>query len=187
MNKMDSQRKKYWLTVLFCTLSIYATIPIARPIGTFLRKQGVLNLLVNLSTSAFFVIFLIFLTKKHIRNFGTYFLAVLWIFVYYAALGTIHIPEEKVHFIEYSALSLLIFRALRLDHPEGKSYFFTLILTGFLGWIDEGIQYLTPGRYYDLRDVAFNFCGGVLGLFILLIVNRETHRNKSTGENPKNP
>ncbi len=182
---MVSLQKKYWFTVLFCTLAIYATIPIARPIGAFLRKMGILSLLVNLSTLTFFMIFLLFLAQKRIRNFWPYLLTFLWIFIYSAVLRAIHIPEEKIHFVEYSILSSLIFRALRFDHPESTSYLFALMLTGLLGWIDEGIQYLTPGRYYDLRDVAFNFYGGILGLFVLFILNQNYGENR--GRNSRNP
>lgn len=37
-------------------------------------------------------------------------------------------------------------------------------LTTAAGWTDEGIQYLVPERYYDLRDVAFNASAAALAI-----------------------
>ena len=45
-----------------------------------------------------------------------------------------------------------------------------LVLTLAAGWIDEAIQGILPNRYYDLRDVAFNFSAGALYLLAWSIV-----------------
>jgi len=66
-------------------------------------------------------------------------------------------------------LAYLIYRALRLDLKNGRLYLTTIILSGIVGWGDEGIQHLLPNRYYDLRDVTFNFLGAVLGCFLLFV------------------
>ena len=33
------------------------------------------------------------------------------------------------------------------------------------GWLDEGIQWLLPGRVYDLRDVGFNALAAAMAVF----------------------
>lgn len=71
-------------------------------------------------------------------------------------------PEEAVHFLEYGVLSYFAYVALRF-HVKDISIFFTAsLMTLFVGTLDEVIQWLVPGRYWDIRDVGFNFIGGVL-------------------------
>jgi len=71
-------------------------------------------------------------------------------------------PEEAVHFLEYGVLSYFAYAALRF-HVKDISIFFTAsLMTLFVGTVDEIIQWLVPGRYWDIRDVGFNFLGGVL-------------------------
>lgn len=71
-------------------------------------------------------------------------------------------PEEAIHFLEYGLLSYFAYAALRF-HVKDISIFFTAsLMTLFVGTVDEIIQWLVPGRYWDIRDVGFNFLGGVL-------------------------
>ena len=51
-----------------------------------------------------------------------------------------------------------------------------MVITGILGWLDEGIQAFLPNRYYDLRDVAFNAAAGVLSLISLMLIERAADR-----------
>jgi hypothetical protein len=39
-----------------------------------------------------------------------------------------------------------------------------LALSAGAGWADEGIQFLLPNRYYDLRDVGFNAAAAALAI-----------------------
>jgi VanZ family protein len=40
-------------------------------------------------------------------------------------------------------------------------------LAAAIGYVDELIQWILPGRVYDLRDVAMNALGAVLGALVL--------------------
>jgi hypothetical protein len=76
-------------------------------------------------------------------------------------------PEEAVHFIEYGALALLLHRALRPVVP-GPSVFVAGALAGALvGTTDEIIQWFSPSRYWDWRDIVLNAgAGGVVQLAV---------------------
>jgi len=77
-------------------------------------------------------------------------------------------PVEAVHFIEYGILSLLVYRAL-VHRVHDYSVFVTAtIVVGSIGVMDEWIQWLTPSRVWDLRDIQINFVAG--GLTQLAIV-----------------
>ena len=66
-------------------------------------------------------------------------------------------PVEAVHYVQYGTLSILLFRAFS-HRVRDYSIYFAVILTGTLaGIVDETIQWLTPTRVFDLRDVWLNF------------------------------
>jgi hypothetical protein len=44
------------------------------------------------------------------------------------------------------------------------------VLTATAGWLDEGIQYLLPNRWYDLADVALNAASGALGAGLVALL-----------------
>jgi len=80
-------------------------------------------------------------------------------------------PEERIHIIQYAGLGVLIFPF------QGKTswdkitlgYAFGLIL--LIGMGDEIIQWLLPNRVFDVRDILFNFLGGILGIGVRLYIS----------------
>ena len=171
---MKPLQKKYWRHVAVLVACIYLSLPIARPLSEFLRKHIPFRLTIDLIAIVLVVSCIyVFYKKVALRKPSTYFFIMVLISVYTYFWAMMKIPEERIHLIEYSFLAYLIFRAFRLDLAERPCYFSTLFLTSLFGWLDEGIQYLLPGRFYDLRDVGFNILGGLLGVLITLIVRRE--------------
>ncbi len=167
---MKNKRLLRWGYVLALVTLIYSTLAIVRPVCDFLRNHTPFSLLINLVIFSFIIscfCYLAWILRKGPKNL----IGILFVFItiYAGILITIKIPEEKIHFLEYSLLAYLIYRALRLDLKNGRLYLTTIILSGIVGWGDEGIQHLLPNRYYDLRDVTFNFLGAVLGCFLLFV------------------
>ncbi|MFH1176210.1 MAG: VanZ family protein [Acidobacteriota bacterium] len=76
-------------------------------------------------------------------------------------------PEEAVHFIEYGALGVLAWRALRQHVPDASAHLAAALLTTLVGTADEIVQWVTPDRFWDLRDVGLN--AGVSGLVQLAL------------------
>ena len=65
-------------------------------------------------------------------------------------------PVEAVHYVQYGTLSILLFRAFS-HRVRDVSIYVAVTLTGTLaGMVDETIQWLTPHRVFDLRDVWLN-------------------------------
>ena len=171
---MMPQRKKYWTHAIIWLAIIYATLPIARPISEFLKKVIPFGFSVNILLIVVFLsVFGFSIRKVKIKLFSTYLVLALIAIIGIMFINKIEIPEERIHFIQYGFLAFLIHRALILDTKNARAYFIAFILTAVLGWLDEGIQYLLPDRYYDTRDVVFNALGGILGLVVTFILRRE--------------
>ena len=167
-------RIKNWLQAFGFLLLIYATIPLGRPIADFLKERIPFNKCVN---AAYILVvsgvFIFLLRKFRVKKISTYFLLSILLGIYMYFVAHIRIPIEKIHFIEYGFLSFLIFRALKVDMPAYVAYIAALVLTGAFGWIEEGLQSLIPGRYYDHRDIIFNSIGGLLGILVVYCIRRE--------------
>lgn len=71
-------------------------------------------------------------------------------------------PEEAVHFVEYGVLGVLLYRALDGRVPDWTIFVAATLAGVLVGTIDEIIQWLVPGRYFDFRDVFLN--GGAVAL-----------------------
>ncbi len=79
-----------------------------------------------------------------------------------------HAPEEALHFIEYGALALLLVAALRHHLADAGLFVVALLLGTLFGVLDEFVQWLVPGRFWDLRDVFVNSLALALALVALV-------------------
>jgi hypothetical protein len=61
-----------------------------------------------------------------------------------------------MHFVQYGVLSLLLFRAFLETHNDSGVYALAFFLGALLGAVDEIIQWITPRRFFDFRDMAIN-------------------------------
>jgi len=86
---------------------------------------------------------------------------------------------ERTHLPEYGVVAWLAWRAIAPALPDRVSAFVAAaLLTVAIGWGDELLQRVVPGRYYDLRDVAMNALGGVLALLVIAAVRAGRTRHK---------
>ncbi len=75
---------------------------------------------------------------------------------------------ERLHFLEYGLLGILVCRAS--GYPKGLKLVAAFIGVVTAGAIDESIQYFLPNRYWDVRDIWFNAIGGGMGLWLGLLL-----------------
>jgi hypothetical protein len=76
-------------------------------------------------------------------------------------------PEEAVHLLEYGILGILLYRALAQRISDPTVHIAAILIGILVGTVDEFIQWLTPGRFWDFRDILLN--GGAVTLVQMAI------------------
>jgi len=84
------------------------------------------------------------------------------------------------HFIVYFILSVFFYFWRANENYQIKQKQIVIFLTGglFLAIGSEFIQYLTPGRNFNLIDFAANGVGIIAGLVFPVIIFRNNHNKK---------
>lgn len=76
-------------------------------------------------------------------------------------------PIEGIHLAQYAVMSCLAVAALRDSLPRRWAYAAAGALVVASSWASELFQSVLPDRVYDLRDVALDGIGGMLGLALV--------------------
>ncbi|MBK18239.1 MAG: hypothetical protein CMM52_05315 [Rhodospirillaceae bacterium] len=155
-----------WLYVALCAATIFATVPFGRLLTDYINEYFddwifiALVVVVFVLTIAAIVRFLIL---NRGATFWSYFwLAVISIIFCSYAYSLRDNAVETLHFIEYGLLGVLIYRALSHRVRDLSIYPATLCIGFVIGVLDEGIQWMTPQRVWDMRDIALNSTAVVL-------------------------
>lgn len=172
---MTAREKGLWIRAAAFVLLIYSTLYIVRGPIEYLRARGALEITVGLVFLAAAAWLARAIWRRRPGRRETVALAVFAaLFLWF--LWTTERPEERLHLLEYGLLAGLIYAALleRTGHSarSGETArpvalwvpVAAIVLTALAGWLDEGIQYLLPNRFYDLRDVGLNLAAAALAV-----------------------
>lgn len=88
---------------------------------------------------------------------------------------------ERVHLVQFGLLGALFERAFRARHGNALLPVLTLLAVGLAGVFDEWVQWLTPVRVGDGRDVLLNLWAGVIGYLIGVALSSERGRLRRPG------
>ena len=164
--------KLSWCYVALGVVVVYSTIPVARALRETVREH------IGLQYFLYFSIALVLLGGYFaIRNVQRRKLplnARLWLLAIFSAfLGYIYtlreIPEEAIHVSEYGLLGLLVYRALTHRVRDFSIYLMAALVVAMVGVLDEYIQWLTPSRVFDLRDIRTNAIAGALSQLAIFV------------------
>lgn len=177
MRFASRRERRLWLAAGLYLLAIYATLGLARLPTELLRSRGLLAPAVTLLFALVAAGLAAWLWRRRPGRRELLVLAAA-AGVYALVLAFMERPEERLHLLEYGLFAILVRLALRERHrglgrpPARALPWLALALTAVAGWVDEGVQYLLPNRFYDLRDVAFNALAGVLALAAFAALER---------------
>jgi hypothetical protein len=86
---------------------------------------------------------------------------------------------ERIHVPEYGLAAWLAWRAVRPHvHRPLAAYVAAAAIAALIGWGEEEIQRIVPGRVYDPRDIVANALGAVLGVLLVATLREATARRE---------
>lgn len=170
--------RRWWVLGAYAA-AIYTTLPYGPTIGRSVLRNAaggwLLGSGMGVLALALGVAIVVRLRRRRAPalSYGALALAAVGTVLGLAWLRAQHL--ERVHLPEYAVASWLAWRALD-SHRVGRvrAYVGAALIAAALGLGDELLQAITPGRVYDLRDVAANALGGMLGTLVLVAVQAGT-------------
>jgi hypothetical protein len=192
----DHRRQRVrWISISsIYVFVLYATLPLGRPVVTFMRshldtaEQSLLMYGIFATIGAAFLGYVLF----KIRTFTPVALVCLALLLrlYYLEFTTlVTYPEERLHFLEYGLLALLLYKMFSIDFKGIWPYLLALVVGSLIGYGDELVQHCTKflpavfrflgitsvdpnsfRRYFGWEDVRINILGVIYGLVLLITV-----------------
>ena len=168
-----------WVVLGLYAAAIYTTLPYGPTIGRSVLRNAAGGWLLGSGMGVIAVVLgvaiVVRLRRRHAPalSYGALALTAVGTMSGLAWLRAQHL--ERVHLPEYAIASWLAWRALD-GHRVGRvrAYVGATLIAAALGVGDELLQAITPGRVCDVRDMAANALGGVLGTLVLVAVQAGT-------------
>jgi len=164
---VENWNRKAWIWTLLYAFLIFFTIPVTRKIQGFISasigREFFTYYVISVVSCVFVVFLYFFIFKLKVKKISQY----VWLFMcaglyIYFTIKLKRFPEEATHLIEYGLLSYFVFKALSHRIHDWTVYITTILIVSFIGTIDEVIQWMTPRRYWDFKDIGINIVGGLL-------------------------
>jgi VanZ family protein len=174
----EPEHKVYsWSFVLIWAAIIFMTIPFARKIQGFF--EHVLGSRAYMAAAGILGVFLVlvvltymFRRRKRQVALRLGWLAVLMVASVWVMRNQLQTPAEAIHFFEYGILSFLLFRAWSHHVRDRLIYVIASMTLIIIASCDEFLQWLTPGRFWDFRDIRLNVLAGLfIQAMIALVIN----------------
>lgn len=165
----QNRNQKSWLWVVLCAVTIFSTIPIARSLQKFvynyLGKEFFTYIVLFVIVCGLVLLLYYFIFRLNINRFSQY----VWLISCAAVLIYVTIqlnehPEEAIHLLEYGLLAYFTYNALSYRIQDRSVYITAILIVASVGAIDEFIQWMTPSRVWDYKDVGINTLAGAFPL-----------------------
>ena len=168
-------KNQLWVFIIIYVLFIYVSLPFFPAFISVLRdfiSKEALNLLSLVLSISFFLLLSVWIyNKKYKLNQFLLIISPLLLLTYLSL--SLDVWVERIHFIEYAVLGLLISRAVNVRTLHEIISTCGLII--LIGVVDEIIQWFLPNRVGDMRDVIMNSVGGLSGLWLGRFLYWEQH------------
>ena len=161
-----------WLAFVAWALLIFALVPYANDLQAWVgRRLGdralgaflIAVLALAVATAGWWLLAVGRRRTAGLREAVTRFGWILGIAALMGAWGwSLRVAAEPAHLFSFAVLGVLAFRALCCRLRDRGVYPAAAALVAIVGTLDEVVQWLVPGRYWDLGDVGINAVTGVL-------------------------
>ena len=166
LDKPPSEPKwQSWAYVAGFSCVIFLTVPFARALQSLVSDSvGRGAFLIAVVLAGTFAAFFAWRSIRHRELPVSAYIALVAVGTAFAiyTYALRENPEEALHFVEYGILGVLAYRALTHSVHDVTIYVSAALIVTAVGVIDEWIQWLTPRRVWDLRDIRINCVAGVL-------------------------
>ena len=155
-----------WILIIIYVIFIYVSLPFFPTFITTLRgliSKELLNLISLSLTISFFLILSVWIYKKKYETKKFLLIISPLLILTYLSIS-LDVWVERIHFVEYAFLGLLISRTVKVINLRGIIYAGSLVT--LIGSVDEIIQWFLPNRVGDMRDVFMNSFGGLSGVWL---------------------
>lgn len=169
----DTLRRR-WAAVALWVGVIYLTVPIGFQVvsaivnaigqAAFRRAVNSLGALAGLGCVG------ILLLRRAPPRAYVVFASLVLVYAYY--FQVLEVTVKRIHFLEYSFLSVLAERALRPLTGPPRLYLCVVLLSLVVGAGEEWIAVFLPRRYGAISDIIFDVAGGTLGALFVKFVLR---------------
>jgi len=167
-------RGRRWTIVAAFILFLYATVPVGYQVAAAIvvrighaAWQNTLNTIGAVCAAGFsWQVFRQHDRRRWAVGFSLAGIAAAY-FYFFAVLD---VPAKRIHFMEYSILSGLVFRALAPEGGRRQIYLWCVVAAMLVGMGEEAISVVTPHRLGAVSDVLWDTTGGVLGALVLKFV-----------------
>jgi len=171
-----------WIPVIAWVAVIYTTIPFVRGLREWYVARWDpawigLSVAMILTISAVAILWSLSRGRQGLSHSNLlWIVGVAVVFVWWT-LSLRRSPEETVHFLEYGVLAILLHRALRPTMGTDLVFITAVLMGALIGTVDEIIQWVSPSRFWDWRDLLLNGGAGALAQVILWrVVPPSLHR-----------
>jgi VanZ family protein len=161
------RERRLWVGAVVAVLAIFVSLGFAAPLIRALREPGPLSFVAGAVVALGAITALTTWIRSRPDRRGVAVMIGLAV-VYLTAMVRITNVAERTHLFEYGLVAILVHQALiqrRLNGRRAPPPAVTaVVVASAIGWLDEFVQWLLPGRVYDLRDVGFNGLAAVMGV-----------------------
>lgn len=166
-----------WSIAISCYLATLLIIPLS---NYFLPNLGestvdaVWNLFINIIIAAVFIILLAVLVSRGEKASLSSYISLAVIFglgIFF--LAHIQASHDRLHFLGYGILSLLLWRALRHSIATYMLYFWALLAVMIFACLDELLQLSgAGGRNFSFADIRTDWFSALLAQLLIALVFR---------------
>jgi hypothetical protein len=180
---MPASRTRRWAALLLYVVAIYGSLPFGPRLGTRVLRSAPGGWLLGpglpLLALAGAAVLAVALRRRRAPAWAYAALGVAGV-AYALAFSWLRAQHlERTHLPEYGIAAWLAWRAVDpLARGTFAAYAAAAVLAAAIGYGDELIQRVLPGRVYDVRDVAMNALGAVLGVVVLAAARAGRPRHK---------